>query len=181
MSLLITILPIIRSVFSRWTALQIAVAHSMGGPDTEAKYDAFIEAFGDYLTRNIRPSSSTSANESDIQEYLDEILDEEFNTVLEDGSSHELAQLFTRYIQLILQGKLNEVQQELQVQQSIATPIQMSINNKNDDDDSSSSDSDDDMIEEEDEDVDKEKPKPQSMDMDEDGWTTVHRRHPEKK
>ncbi|CAF2632926.1 unnamed protein product [Rotaria sp. Silwood2] len=180
MSLLLTIVPIIRSVFSRWTALQLAVIHSMGGSETQAKYEAFIEAFGEYLTRNIR-SSSMSTNENNIQEYLDEILDEEFNTVLDDGSSYELAQLFVRYIDLILQGKLNDVQQELQLQNSIVSPIQMSIRNENnnnndddDDDDSSSSESENDMIEEE---IEIEKPKTHSMDIDEDGWTTVHRRN----
>ena len=50
----------------------------MGGSESEVKYEAFINAFGEYLTRNIR-SSSITADESDIQEYLDEILDEEFN------------------------------------------------------------------------------------------------------
>ncbi len=160
MSLLTTILPIIRSIFSRWTALQLAVTHSMGGSESEVKYEAFIEAFGGYLTRTIRPSST---NESDIQEYLDEVLDEEFNTVLDDGSSSELAQSFVRYIHLILQGKLTEVEQELQLQQSTSASIQMSIRNENNDDDSSSS--------EEEEESNK-----QSMDIDEDGWTTVHRR-----
>jgi hypothetical protein len=141
----------------------------MGGPESEAKYEAFIQAFGEYLTRNLRPSLAISAQESDIQEYLDEILDEEFHTVLDDGSSSELAQLFLRYIHLILQGKLTEVQEELQIQQSNPPPIQMSIRQENDDDDSSSSESDNDPIEEE-------KPKTQSMDIDEDGWTTVHRK-----
>ncbi len=171
MSLLTTILPIIRSVFSRWTALQLAVAHSMGGSESEAKYEAFIAAFGEYLTRNIRPSLGI---ESDgIQEYLDEVLDEEFNTVLDDGSSSELAQLFVRYIHLILQGKLYEVEQELQVQQSTIVPVQMSIRNENDDDSSSSSSG-----ESSEEDEKEDKPKKQSMDIDEDGWTTVHRRRP---
>ena len=164
MSLITTILPIIRSVFSRWTGLQLAVMHSMGGPESEAKYEAFIEAFGDYLTRNIRSSLGV---ENEIQEYLDEVLDEEFNTVLDDGSSLELAQLFVRYINLILQGKLCEVEQELQLQQSITAPVQMSIRNENDDDSSS-----DESSEEEKED----KPKRQSMETDEDGWTTVHRK-----
>jgi pre-rRNA-processing protein TSR2 len=174
MSLLSTILPIIRSIFSRWTALQLAVTHSMGGSESEAKYEAFIQAFGEYLTRNIRPSLPISTIESDIQQYLDEILDEEFNTVLDDGSSFELAQLFVRYIHLILQGKLNEVQQELQIQQSSISPNQMSIRNENDESSSSSSESENDMIEEE-------KSKTQSMDIDEDGWTTVRRRNGGKK
>jgi hypothetical protein len=91
MSVLPTILPIIRSVFSRWTALQLSVNHSMGGSESEVKYEAFIEAFGEYLTKNIR-----SLNESDIQEYLDEILDEEFNTVLDDDSSREPIQMSIR-------------------------------------------------------------------------------------
>ncbi|CAF0853951.1 unnamed protein product [Rotaria sordida] len=181
MSLLLTIVPIIRSVFSRWTALQLAVIHSMGGSETQAKYEAFIEAFGEYLTRNIQSSSLISANENNIQEYLDEILDEEFNTVLDDGSSYELALLFVRYIDLILQGKLNDVQQELQLQNSIISPVQMSIrnDNNNDNEDSlSSSESENDMIKEE---IEIEKPKTQSMDIDEDGWTTVRRRNGEKK
>ncbi|CAF3381361.1 unnamed protein product [Rotaria socialis] len=183
MSLLSITVPIIRSVFSRWTALQIAVTHSMGGPDSEAKYEAFIDAFGQYLTRNVRSASSMSLNENDIQEYLDEVLDEEFNTVLDDDSSRELSQLFVRYISLILQGKLNDVQQELQTQHANAPPVQMSVKHKNDDDDdsSSSSESEDDMIEEEEEEPKVEKPKEQSMDVDEDDWTTVRRRSGGKK
>lgn len=169
-----SLLPIIRSVFSRWTALQIAVTHSMGGYESEEKYEAFIHAFGEYLTRSIRSlSSSQTIYECDIQEYLDEILDEEFNTVLDDGSSFELAKLFVRYINLISQGKLNEIEQELQYQQTIHSSVQMSVRNKtNDDEESSSSDDDD----EEEKETVEEKPKTQSMDIDEDGWTTVHRK-----
>lgn len=178
MSLSTVLSPIIRSVFSRWTALQLAVSHSMGGHDTEAKYEAFIEAFSQHLVRNVRPSVSSSSIEQDIQEYLDEILDEEFNTVLDDGSSLELAQLFIRYIQMIQQGKLAEVQHEIQMQQAAARPVQMSIRNNAGEDDSSSSgsasDGDDEMREEEP--TSNSESKSQSMDVDEDGWTTVHRR-----
>lgn len=174
MSLLETITPIIRTVFSRWTALRIAVSHSFGGPESEAKYEAFIDAFGEYLVKNIRPSG-ISLNETDIQEYLDEVLDEEFDTILDDDSSRELSLLFIRFVNLILQGKLSDIQQELQLQQSMVSSMSMSMQNANgDDDDSSSSDeSEPDMIEEE---AEIEKPKTQSMDVDEDGWTTVHRR-----
>jgi pre-rRNA-processing protein TSR2 len=176
MSLFSTIVPIIRSVFSRWTALQLAVAHSMGGPETEAKYEAFIEAFGQYLIRNVRPSSSISSMEQDIQDYLDEILDEEFNAVLDDGSSYELAQLFIRYIQLIQQGKLADVQQELQVQQATTPAIQMSVRNENEDDSSSSSDDDNQDDNEMREEQSTNGSKSQAMDVDEEGWTTVQRR-----
>lgn len=183
MSLFSTLVPIIQSVFSRWTALQLAVAHSMGGSESEAKYGAFIEAFAQYLIRNVRPSLSISSIEQDIQEYLDEILDEEFNTVLDDGSSQELAQLFIRYIQLIHQGKLADVQQELQAHQATAPAIQMSVRNENDDDSSSSSSSEGDQRDDE----MREEPsasngsKSQAMDVDGDGWTTVHRHGRRKK
>jgi pre-rRNA-processing protein TSR2 len=173
MSLISTLVPIIRSVFSRWTALQLAVSHSMGGLESEAKYEAFIEAFAQYLKRNIQPSISSM--EGDIQEYLDEILDEEFNTVLDDGSSTELAQLFIRYIQLIQQGKLADVQQELQLQHSMTPAIQMSVRNKNEDESSSSSGDDEDENEMREEQSTNES-KSQAMDVDEEGWTTVHRR-----
>jgi pre-rRNA-processing protein TSR2 len=175
MSLFSTLVPIIRSVFSRWTALQLAVSHSMGGPESEAKYEAFIEAFAQYLVRNARPSVSISSMEQDIQEYLDEILDEEFNTVLDDGSSQELAQLFIRYIQLIQEGKLADVQQELQIQHTTTPAMQMSVRNKNEDDSSSSSDDADDDNEMNEEQSTNES-KSQAMDVDEDGWITVHRR-----
>jgi pre-rRNA-processing protein TSR2 len=177
MSLFPTLVPIIRSVFSKWTALQLAVTHSMGGPESEAKYEAFIQAFGRHLIQNVRPSLSISSMEQDIQEYLDEVLDEEFNTELDDGSSHELAQLFIRYIQLIHQGKLTDVQQELQLQNSTAPAIQMSVRNKNEDDlSSSSSDDDENDNNEMREESSTNESKSQAMDVDEDGWTTVHRR-----
>jgi pre-rRNA-processing protein TSR2 len=181
MSSLLTLVPIIRSVFSRWTALQLAVTHSMGGPTSEAKYEAFIEALGRYLIRSIRSSSSTSATEQDIQEYLDEIMDEEFNTVLDDGSSLELAQLFVRYIQLIQQGKLVDIQQELQLQNSTAPSIQMSVRNKNEDDSTSSSDNDEGDETGMNDEKSSNEPKPQAMDVDEDEWVTVHRRGKGKK
>ena len=186
MSLFSTLLPIIRSVFSRWTALQLAVGHSMGGPQSEEKYEAFIEAFGQYLIRNAGSSLSKSTWEQDIQEYLDETLDEEFNTILDDGSSNELAQLFVRYILLIQQGKLVDVQQELQLQQSATSATQLSIRNQNEDDSSSSSASDDnDDDNERDSEITGEKfineTRSQAMDVDEEGWITVHRRGGRKK
>ena len=190
MSLFSTLVPIIQSVFSRWTALQLAVAHSMGGSESEAKYHAFIDAFAQYLNRNIRPSLSISSMEQDIQEYLDEILDEEFNTILDDGSSQELAQLFLRYMQLIHQGKLADVQQELQVQHANTTPaLQMSVRNADgdddDDDDESSSDDEEDNPIDNEMREEQEQPststsnesKSQAMDIDDEGWTTVHRHH----
>ncbi|CAF2060602.1 unnamed protein product [Rotaria magnacalcarata] len=177
MSLFSTLLPIVRSVFSRWTALQIAVSHSMGGHDSEAKYEAFIDAFGQYLVRNVR-SPSISSSEQEIQEYLDEILDEEFNTILDDGSSGELSKLFIRYIQLIQEGKLAVIQQELQAQQPAAAAVGMSVQNGNEHDSSSSSENDDDdnEIREEREEESINEPKSDAMDVDEDGWVTVRRR-----
>lgn len=182
MSLYSVLLPIIRSVFSRWTALQIAVTHSMGGSQSEAKYEAFIEAFAQYLIRNVRPSMSISSLGQDIQEYFDEVLDEEFNTVIDDGSSQELSQLFLRYIQLIQQGKLADVQQELQLQQASTPAVQLSVRNGNEDDSSSDEDDDgEDNDNEMREEQSTNESKSQSMDVDEDGWTTVHRRHGGKK
>lgn len=181
MSLSTVLSPIIRSVFSRWTALQLAVSNGMGGSDTDGKYEAFIEAFTQYLSRNARPCISISSMEQDVQEYLNDVLDEEFNTELEDGSNIELAQLFVRYIQLIQQGKLADVQQEIQLQQAAASAHQMCVRDKNGDDSSSSSGSDDD--EDDDDDMQEEEQQPSasgskshSMDVDEDGWTTVNRR-----
>ncbi|UJR25935.1 hypothetical protein I4U23_007283 [Adineta vaga] len=176
-----TLLPIIRSVFSRWTALQLAVNHCMGGSNSEAKYEAFIEAFCRHLIRNVRPTLSISSMEQDVQEYLDEVLDEEFNTVLDDGSSTELAQLFVRYIQLIHQGKLADVQHELQVQQATVPAVQMSVRNQTEDGSSSESDDDDDDNDNHNdndmrEESESNESKSQAMDVDEDGWTTVHRR-----
>lgn len=179
MSLLTTLLPIVRSVFSRWTALQLAVNHSMGGPDSEGKYEAFINALAQYLVRHVRPPLSVSSIEQEIQEYLEEVLDEEFNTVLDDGSSAELAQMFVRYVQLIQQGKLTDVQNELQLLQAATPAVQTSVRTKTEDGSSSSSDDDDDGDEGDAE--MREEPsttdsKSQDMDVDEDGWTTVHRR-----
>ena len=176
MSFSTTLNSIIRSVFSRWTALQLAVSHSMGGLQTEEKYEAFIDAFTQYLMRNARPNISLSSLEQNIQEYLEEVMDEEFNTELDDGSSIELSKLIVRYFQMIQEGKLAEVNQELQIQQATASSLQSSVRTKTNDMESSSSESDDGEDEEMLEEQPTQQTKPQSMDVDEDGWTTVHRR-----
>lgn len=172
-----SLVPVIQSVFSRWTALQLAVSQSMGGAESEPKYEAFIETFAEFLIRNTRSMSSISVLESEIQEFLDDVLDDEFNTLLDDGSSSELAHVFVRYVQLIQQGKLADVQQELHLQQPTSS-LQMSVRNTNEDE-SSSSESEDEMADE--------KPttttesRSQAMDVDEDGWVTVQRRSGGKK
>ncbi|CAF0941128.1 unnamed protein product [Didymodactylos carnosus] len=175
---------VIRAVFSRWTGLQLAISNGMGGPMSEMKYEAFISALEEYLMRTIKCHTSMSTSVAkDIQEYLDDVMDDEFNTVLDDGSSEELSIILLNYVNMINNGKITDVLCELDKQSQQATGVAMSVQNKNENNESSDSDSDD---EDEEEKMDENKnfngqqknqTKTESMDLDEanDGWVTVKR------
>lgn len=50
----------------------------------------------------------------EIEEYIEEILNNEFNTLCEDGSLEEIGHTLHRYFQLAKTGKEEELQKELE-------------------------------------------------------------------
>ena len=87
-----------------WHVLQVAVDNSLGGPQSKEKAEWMVEVTTQYLTNNGKPITTHLAgcvtvcyvitagvHAYDIEDFLDAILDQEFNTLVEDGSLSEVS------------------------------------------------------------------------------------------
>ncbi|GJQ76791.1 hypothetical protein Trydic_g15002 [Trypoxylus dichotomus] len=86
---------IIERIFSNWTALRLAVEHCMGGPDSKQVALDTME----YITQYCM--SEPNLDVEDIEDELDDIMDQKFNTFCEDDSIREVSQLLYSFLQLL--------------------------------------------------------------------------------
>ncbi|CAN8177897.1 unnamed protein product [Coccothraustes coccothraustes] len=84
----------VRAVLGGWAALQLAVAQGFGGPQGPEKAAWLSSALLDFFTQN------ADLEQEEVEDFLAEVMDNEFDTVVEDGSlqqvSRELVTLFAR-------------------------------------------------------------------------------------
>ncbi|KAM4643643.1 LOW QUALITY PROTEIN: pre-rRNA-processing protein TSR2 homolog [Amazona ochrocephala] len=84
----------VRAVLSGWAALQLAVAQGFGGPQSPEKAAWLVGALLELLSQN------PELTEDEVEDFLAEVMDNEFDTAVEDGSlrqvSRELLSVFTR-------------------------------------------------------------------------------------
>ncbi|XP_071815433.1 pre-rRNA-processing protein TSR2 homolog [Apostichopus japonicus] len=76
----------VSSVFRGWTGLQLAVQNGCGGPHAKEKAEWMVGAVFDWFMENdgIYPD--------ELEEFIADILNNEFDTIAEDGSVNEIAQ-----------------------------------------------------------------------------------------
>ncbi|XP_034935426.1 uncharacterized protein [Chelonus insularis] len=86
-------LQITQRIFSNWTALRMAVEHGMGSKDKAIE-------FCPYITEVIYMNENLSSDE--VAGELEEYMDTEFNTELQDNSAIEVAQQLLRFYQYCL-------------------------------------------------------------------------------
>ncbi|XP_029862603.1 pre-rRNA-processing protein TSR2 homolog isoform X2 [Aquila chrysaetos chrysaetos] len=83
----------VRAVLGGWAALQLAVAHGFGGPQSPEKATWLAGALQEFFAQN-------ELGEEEVEEFLAEVMDNEFDTAVEDGSlrqvSRELVTLFAQ-------------------------------------------------------------------------------------
>ncbi|XP_069630548.1 pre-rRNA-processing protein TSR2 homolog isoform X2 [Haliaeetus albicilla] len=83
----------VRAVLGGWAALQLAVAHGFGGPQSLEKATWLAGALQEFFAQN-------ELGEEEVEEFLAEVMDNEFDTAVEDGSlrqvSRELVTLFAQ-------------------------------------------------------------------------------------
>lgn len=178
-------------LFSRWTALQMAVENGWGGPDSRCKEADFAAEVHAWF-------ATADPNElyiDDLEELLDDRLGVFFRTVAEDGSVAEVAEKLMVVHEECLAGNFSSVER-LRASSSGGTAVAQS-RRVDDEDETSSSDEEDgsEMME-----VDELKPRlpagagsgpskqrdsgslPAAAADDEDGWSVVApRRHRGKK
>ncbi|EFA00186.1 hypothetical protein TcasGA2_TC003011 [Tribolium castaneum] len=99
---------VVQHIFSNWTALKLAVEYSESGGNPKEVVNDFINYTTQYCLyeSNVDPDG--------IQEALDDILDQEFDTICEDGSTREIALVLYRFVDLLKQGNTQLFEEEYQ-------------------------------------------------------------------
>lgn len=97
----------VEQLFNRWTALKITVEHGMGGPNGNLTAIEIMNYIYEYCHTN------DNLTVQELRETLEEIMDEEFETICEDNSTVELAEMLLKYLNLCRQQRFDEVRMEM--------------------------------------------------------------------
>ena len=93
---------------STWPALTLAVQNLWGGSDSSEKRDWFAGAISDLLT------TTPDADVEYVEEFLLQVMMDEFDVNIEDGSGEEIATKIIRLKNLTLQGDFTMVDEMYQ-------------------------------------------------------------------
>ncbi|KAJ8393498.1 hypothetical protein AAFF_G00059710 [Aldrovandia affinis] len=97
----------VRAVLETWPVLQIAVDNGFGGVYSQQKADWMVDAVQQYFHQN------ANLEQCEVEDFLADVMNNEFDTVVDDGSlpqvSLQVCQLFTQ----CQQGKLSEVRGQI--------------------------------------------------------------------
>lgn len=152
-----------------WPALRIAVQNNWGGPDSSKKRTWMASVIVD-----IFEEKSTPPDTEYIEELLLQIMDDEFETVIEDGSAESVAKDITKLWKDIYSGDLDGLHQLEQHANVVSNrPIVAQPGLPEEADTDSGEDEDDWGSDEED---NSDSP-PDLPEVDEDGFTTVKGSH----
>ncbi|KAM9785580.1 pre-rRNA-processing protein TSR2 homolog [Neosynchiropus ocellatus] len=153
----------VRVVLNSWPVLQIAVDNGFGGVYGQQKADWLVDVVQQYFHDN------ADLQLYEVEDFVAQLLDQEFDTVVDDGSlpqvSRQLLQMFSKY----QQGALQELSQSVQAlrQKNTARSTVTAPPAESD------SDSDSQM---ECEAPPASAPPPRPEEPDEDGWTVVRKK-----
>ena len=92
----------VNAILKNWTALQLAVSQGAGGHQSkeiaEWMVDAIIQWFNE--NQNLEPY--------EVTEFLEEIVNQEFNLIVDDGSVDEVGTAICEFYQLCTSSKSND-------------------------------------------------------------------------
>ncbi|CAG9576229.1 unnamed protein product [Danaus chrysippus] len=170
--------PIVDLVFNNWTALQLAVEHGMGAPGGEKTAQLMCVYVARFCVENV-------VDQDDLTELLEDLMDEEFETVCHDNSPKEVASLLFFYLGLLKEGRHEELRNHIEAmpkcQKWLSEPIHESVppqcHGNPDDDTTSSGEDNSDEETEASTNATASNNEPEPMDEDvEPGWTMVRSR-----
>ncbi|XP_051865095.1 pre-rRNA-processing protein TSR2 homolog [Pristis pectinata] len=98
----------VRAALEAWPALQVALENGFGGAYGKQKADWMVTAVEQYFYDNADLESE------EVEELLADILDNEFDTVVEDGSLSEVAHQIWTTFTLCQSGQASEVRARIQ-------------------------------------------------------------------
>ncbi|CAH3046280.1 unnamed protein product [Pocillopora meandrina] len=97
----------VQFVLSNWSVLQVAVENGFGGADTTEKAKWMVDVVNQVLRDN------NTIENYELEDYIEEILFNEFDTMVEDGSLSKVAQKLCEFHRLWKEGKLLQMQQQI--------------------------------------------------------------------
>lgn len=97
---------LVKVSLSEWPTLQLAIEQGMGGSEAREKEEWMASVLVSFFSDNIGSSVQ------ELSEYIEDIMDNEFDTVIHDSSCDLLASRLLRFYQMVRDGdtdKINEV------------------------------------------------------------------------
>lgn len=98
------LLQLIRHSLSTFPVLELAIEQGMGGPQAREKQSWMASVVHDFLVEN-----QYSVADEELSEYIEEILNNEFDTIVEDSSVSLLARRICHYCSLQIGNSIEEM------------------------------------------------------------------------
>ncbi|XP_069799006.1 pre-rRNA-processing protein TSR2 homolog [Dendropsophus ebraccatus] len=134
----------VRAVLGSWPVLQIAVENGFGGPHVQEKAQWMVGAVHEYFHTN------SDLEQYEVEETLQGILNDEFDTVVEDGSLPMIAQQLCTLYSQCQHGDTSSVREKIaqlsQKKYNVKANVQ-EVRSAEDEEEESSSDEDDEAME----------------------------------
>ncbi|CEF62870.1 Pre-rRNA-processing protein TSR2 family-containing protein [Strongyloides ratti] len=168
----LTINEYIEKLFTVWDTIDFIVTENAGGDETKEKLEWFREVCAEYSM------DKDNTDPMEFADWIDTILNDEFNVILEDDSSVSIARNIMKYSDALRKDdkiQINEIIQKLLKviqERSKNSNIKRKVEGDSDNEGSTDDSSDEEM------EIGKDKPqkdkKPKQV-VDDDGWTTIQR------
>ncbi|ORX48741.1 hypothetical protein DM01DRAFT_1338394 [Hesseltinella vesiculosa] len=161
----------VKLILYSWTALRLAVEQDWGGVDSVEKRDWMVDVITDYFGQH-----GKKVDIEEIEDILTQIMNDEFETLLEDDSGYVVAKHLVEVFHQCINGNYTEVDRLEVKYQSL--PSTAGVQHEQDDDDVDDDDAEDD---EDTNDMDMDEPEQPPAPApapgpDADGWETVSRK-----
>ncbi|XP_037953590.1 uncharacterized protein LOC119683798 [Teleopsis dalmanni] len=98
---------IVEKIFNSWQNLRLAVEHGMGGRNGQQVAIQIMDYTYQYCVGN------DNITQGELQAVIEELMDQEFNTLCDDNSIQEISRNLLRYKQMCLQNQYQSVEDEL--------------------------------------------------------------------
>ncbi|XP_030640500.1 pre-rRNA-processing protein TSR2 homolog [Chanos chanos] len=97
----------VRAVLETWPVLQIAVDNGFGGMYSKQKAEWMVDAVQQYFHDN------ADLQLYEVEDFLSEVMNNEFDTMVDDGSLPQVAEAVCQMFRQCQQGKLSEVREQI--------------------------------------------------------------------
>lgn len=119
----------VQKIFQHWDVLHHAVASQFGGQYSREKADWLPSVVYDFFLKN------HDLDPSEIETFVGEIMDNEFDLLVEDGSLKKLSKQLCRCFALARDRRDQELNDFLSKLQPLPPPREKKIENEDDDED----------------------------------------------